>query len=269
VIYRKYGRSARWENGTIVRVTECGVASEEGELFSCEPAPHPAFGHPLPAPRGEGLGVRGIERMILTEGEAQHEYGDKQWTERTRRMHVALTHGNLRVLIDRADFDFTQVETIAAILARAETIERDPPPRLRLAPNITAALLPHLAGLAPPNVRLLQTAGGIDGYGNDIAESENDWPNFYRPSYRMRPVRMPHNLRLECSVTEIDRERPIAVALLAPVTGLVLRVLVDDGVRAFPATVRVTRIDAVSDVDSGSSEWYPYGAGSFGAELML
>ncbi|HYH06080.1 MAG TPA: hypothetical protein VEK11_03370 [Thermoanaerobaculia bacterium] len=267
MIYRKQGRSVRWENGVVVHVSESGIAVEEGEWFRCEPAPHAASGQLLAAPRGEGLGVRGIavERLILTEGEAHHQYGDRQWTEHTRRMHLAMTRGPLRVLVDRADFDFTQARAIAAVLAKAELTERAAPPRLRLAPNITAALLPHLAGLAPPNVRLVQTAGGVDGYGNDIVEAVNDWPNFYRPSYRTRPVRMPHNLRLECSVREIDRDRPIAVALLAPVDGLVLRVLVDDGTRAFPATVRVTRIDAVAD----EREWYPYAAGSFGAEMML
>jgi hypothetical protein len=75
---------------------------------------------------------------------------------------------------------------------------------------------------------------------------------------------MPLQLRLECDVTEIERDRPIAVALLAPVTS-VLRVLIDDGERAYPSTVRVARIDAVSN----ERIWYPYGGGSFGAEMML
>jgi hypothetical protein len=55
------------------------------------------------------------------------------------------------------------------------------------------------------------------------------------------------------------------VAILEPVQGLVLRVLVDDGTDAWPATVRVTRIDAVGT----EAIWYPYGGGSFGAEMML
>jgi hypothetical protein len=76
---------------------------------------------------------------------------------------------------------------------------------------------------------------------------------------------MPHNLRLECDVTQIDEARPRAIALLAPADGLTLRVLVEDGPRVYPCTVRVTRIDAVSN----ERTWYPYGAGSFGAEMML
>jgi hypothetical protein len=169
---------------------------------------------------------------------------------------------------------------VADVLARAEDIEREAPARLRLAPNVTAALLPALIGIAPPNVRLVQTAGGVDGCGEPIVEAEElrgtrgtrgteSWPNRYRPSYRVRPVRMPLQLRLECDVTAIDEDQPRAVALLAPVSvvhgQLVLRVLVADGDRAFPSTVRVARIDAVSD----RRTWYPYGGGSFGAEMML
>jgi hypothetical protein len=206
-----------------------------------------------------------VERLILTAGEAEHEYGDVRWHEQSRRLHLALTRGRLRVLIDTASFDDPGVARIADSLRRAADAEQDPPARLRLAPNVTAALLPFLVGLAPPNVALLQTAGGVDGRGMAIVEAASGWPNWYRPSYRVRPRRAPLNLRLECDVTEIDRDQPVAVALLAPVHGLLFRVLVDDGRRAWPATVRLARIDAVGR----ERTWYPYGAGSFGAEMML
>jgi hypothetical protein len=299
MIYRKRGETVRWENGTRIRVTESGMAYEAGERFVCEPAlPNPVilsegegeggnegspadsattvyrrgfFASPLPAPFAQDdswLLPRGhavtIERLIAVEGFAEHEYGDRTWSERTQRLHVALTHDRERALIDQANFDTTHIERIAAALARSEP-EREAPPRLRLHAGITAALLPALVELAPPNVRVIQTAGGIDGKGEDIVEAAKEWPNWYRPSYRVRAVRAPLNLRLECGVTEIDASRPIAIALLAPVTGLTLRVLVEDGERVYPSTVRVTRIDAVSD----ERIWYPYGAGSFGAEMML
>jgi len=114
-------------------------------------------------------------------------------------------------------------------------------------------------------VRLVQTEGGVDGYGHPIVEAESDWPNAYRPSYRMRPVRMPHNLRLECGDTAIDEHAPRAIALLAPISDLTIRVLVDDERRVYPATVPVDRISAVAT----ERIWYPYGAGSFGAAMML
>ncbi|HEY0157045.1 MAG TPA: hypothetical protein VGF28_07095 [Thermoanaerobaculia bacterium] len=256
MIYRKRGAVARWEHGTLIRVTESGVAIEEGDLFTC----HPEGGEealavpPPPKPDIEA------ERVIVSRGIAHHQSGDRAWSEETRRFHAALVHGRLRALVD----DEADVGPVAEALRRAGA-EREAPSRLRLAPGVTAALVPSLAGIAPPNVRLLQTAGGVDGYGNEIVEAEGEWPNWYRPSYRVRPVRMPHNLRLECDVTEIDERRPRAIALLAPVEGLTLRVLVEEGARVYPCTVRVTHIDAVSN----ERRWYPYGAGSFGAEMML
>jgi hypothetical protein len=303
--YRKRGVAVRYENGVILRVAEEGVAIEDGDLFECYPeapaggrlarpdrASRPiALGRYDVAP-GETPGAGGrdagrpedqvedvaraiqhaargvsIERLVITHGVAEHEYNGVRWSDETRRVHLSLVRGTTRVLVDRGDFHVDSIAAIAAALARAEGEEREAPPQLRLAPNVTAALLPSLAGITPPNVRLVQRAGGIDGRGQPIVATEpgEPWPNWYRPSYRVRPVRMPMNLVATCHVTEIDRSRPVAIALLAPVSGLTLRVLVDDGRRVFPARVRVARIDAIAD----EAEWYPYGAGSFGAELML
>lgn len=259
MIYRKRGSTLRYEHGTLVRVAECGIAREEGERFECFPDPDAT-----PPPFPESLDVPDVacERLIVTRGIAEHECDGRTWREETVRVHASLTKGRVRALIDSTTFD--EVRAIADALQRVEA-ERDAPPRLRLAPNVTAALLPALAGVAPPNVRLVQTAGGVDGYGNPLVETDRDWPNFYRPSYRVRPVRMPLDLRLECDASEIDEARPRAIALLAPVDLQALRMLIADGNHVYPTTVRVTRIDAVSDVRT----WYPYGGGSFGAELML
>ncbi len=270
MIYRKRGSVARWENGTLVRVTESGVAIEEGELFECYPERSERFAEPsmrrvVEIAEAIQSMVRSvtIERLIVSDGIAEHECSGRTWSEESLRVHVALVHQSTRVLIDRLE----DVSRVADALARL-TPERHAPPLLRLAPNVTAALLPALVGLAPPNVTLRQTGGGIDGKGNDIEETRIEsepWPNWYRPSYRVRPVPMPLNLRIECDVTEIDGDRPVAIAPLAPVDGLVLRVLVDDGTSAYPASVRIARIDAVAR----ERVWYPYGGGSFGAELML
>jgi hypothetical protein len=326
MIYRKRGHVVRWENGTLVRVAERGVAVEEGELFECRPddagaVPVMDETRVIEAACAvkEAVGEIAIERLIVVEGVAQHEYGTRggvafappqrgegarsaderssvrassdrahrehpssafgtfspqrgekaergvrTWTEHTQRIHLSLIRAHTRALLDLGSFDVDDVTRVADALTRLDEIERDAPPRLRLAPNVTAALLPTLVGIAPPNVCIVQTAGGVDGYGAPIVEANGSWPNAYRPSYRVRPVRMPMQLRIECDVTEIERDRPVAVALLAPVSS-VLRVLVDDGKRAYPSTVRIARIDAVSSERS----WYPYGGGSFGAEMML
>ena len=78
-------------------------------------------------------------------------------------------------------------------------------------------------------------------------------------------MRAPLNLTARCDVTAIDDELPRAVAILAPVEGLTMRVLLEDRRHIYPATVRVARIDAVAREVS----FFPYGAGSFGAEMVL
>ena len=81
-------------------------------------------------------------------------------------------------------------------------------------------------------------------------------PNWYRPSYRVRPVRMPFHLRAKPFGT-IDNDAPAGIALVGP-----RRVLLDDG--------RIVSIDLQNIAAAGEPAlWYPYGAGSFGAELML
>ena len=271
MIYRKRGRVARWEHGRLVVVSETGEAIEEQGVFEVRPLSGGAGVLAGPDESNvvsvaeEITRLATSERLVVSHGIAEHEVSGKKWTEETRRVHVAITHRNLRALIDRADFELAEIERIAGALRKA-TIERDPPARLRLARSVAAALLPSLAGVAPPNVRLLQSAGGLDGNGEEIAETAGPpWPNVFRPSYRYRPVRMPLNLRLECEVDLIDRNLPEAIALLAPVSGLLLRVLIADRRRVYPATIRISRIDAVA----ANRTWYPYGAGAFGSEIML
>ena len=195
------------------------------------------------------------ERVVVTRGYAEHEYGEKQWSEHTRRFHASLVHGRLRAIVDHVE----DLEPIAEALSRTEANEREAPKHLRLAPNVAAALIPALPGI-------VQTEGGLDGYGDPIVESRGEpWPNFYRPSYRVRPVRMPLNVRLEHERTAIDGDLPVAVALLAFPAGNTARVLIVDGPRVYPSFVVVTRVEAVADTRT----WYPYGGGSFGAEMML
>jgi hypothetical protein len=251
MIYRKQGHVVRWENGTLIRVTESGAAREEGELFECWPEPERRAGFSPPDFDGLKPVLRfSAERVLVVEGYAEHEYGDKRWSERTHRFHASLTHGHLRALVDREE----DVDDIARALQRVQH-EREAPRHLRLAPNITAAVLPFLEDAK-------QTAGGVDGYGNPITATS---ASFYRPSYRVRPVRMPFNLAIEHERTVIDEDLPRAVALLAPATGTTIRVLIEEKRSVYPSTIEVKNIRAVRK----ERIWYPYGAGSFGAEMML
>jgi hypothetical protein len=278
-VYRKWGRVVRYENGVTIRVEEAGEASERDGVFLARPAqtgvsvPHPSEVSILEGagPTVEAfvaqtlLSVRPsvIERLIVSAGIARHETNGVTWIEESRRVHVALINPPLRVLIDLASFDISVIETIAAALARAGD-ERATPSRIRLAPNVSAALLPALPG----ELAMEQTGGGFDGKGQPIetrAVTSDPPPNWYRPGYAVRPVRAWLNIRA-LPFGSIDSSAPVAVALLAPVRGTTLRVLCVDGDEIFPTTLDATRIAAVA---GGEPAWYPYEAGSFGAEMML
>lgn len=272
-VYRKFGRTVRYENGTTIRVDEAGEAIEDARTFTCRPI---ARSVPLPEidPRPLDETVREIrsivrqplviERLIVSEGVAEHQFEDRRWRDSIRRLHVAITFQKLRALIDLGDFELDDVRLVAGALLRAEPRVHTEV-RIRTAPNVSAALLPALIHLAPNNIQLMQSAGGVDGKGLPIETSRGPWPNWYRPSYRVRPVRAPFSLRATCDVKDTGEDLPRAIALLAPVERLTLEVLCIHGGEVYPATVRVARIDAVSDL----ARWYPYGAGSFGAEMML
>ena len=274
-VYRKFGRSVRQENDVVVRIEEAGEANEDGAGFSCHPIARTVE---LPAIDEEPLHaiVReirslirpplAIERLVVSEGVAEHQFEELRWRDSTRRIHLAIAHRSIRALIDEGDFDLDDVRQIAEALPRAGS-EQKAPSRIRLAPNVAAALLPSLVAIAPPNIRIAQTAGGVDGKGQPVEAHPQTrvWPNWYRPSYRVRPIRSPFHLRATCEVTKIDDDLPRAIALLAPPEGLLLRVLCVERDKVFPSTVRVARIDTIS----AGAKWYPYGAGSFGSEMML
>jgi hypothetical protein len=142
--------------------------------------------------------------------------------------------------------------------------ERDAPPRIRLSPNVSAALLPSLIG----ELAMEQTGGGFDGLGQPIetrAVTSHPPPNWYRPGYAVRPVRAWLNIRA-LPFGSIDPSAPLAIALLSPIEGTSLRVLCVDGDDVFPAMLDASHIAAVA---RGEAIWYPYAAGSFGVEMML
>ncbi len=276
-VYRKFGRTVRYENGTLLRVEEAGEAVESGQTFRCRPiggasrfsgaSNTEAVENVVREIESMILAPLAIERLVVSEGIAVHEFGGRRWQETRRRVHLAMARPPLRAIVDLGDFEVAEVRGIAVALSKAGP-EREAPARIRLAPNVTAALLPSLIGVPPPNVQLSQSAGGLDGKGQPVEACEltrPPWPNWYRPSYRSRPVRMPFHVRALCSVTAIDEDLPRAVALLAPPDGLTLRVLCVRKSEAFPASVHVARIDAAGP----AVRWYPYGAGSFGSEMML
>jgi hypothetical protein len=264
--YRKWGRSVRREGARLVRVDEAGEA-EEGNIFRTQPIEEAAD---LAAPDADAVEAAAaaieaivrpplaLERLFVSEANVIHEFEELRWSERLRRVHVAIARPPIRTLIDLADFRFDVIQRIAAALARAGG-EREAPKRVRVAGHVGAALLPLL------RIEKMQSAAPHDGKGSPIERQRvrGQPPNWFRPSYRLRPRRAWFHLRAE-SFGEIDGA-PEAIALLAPPGEHAIHVLCVDGDRVFP-TVIAGRPPLAA---RATGTWYPYGAGAFGTELML
>jgi hypothetical protein len=248
--YRKWGHTVRFENGTTVRVEEAGEAFEspEGEFVA---RPFRSAAAKLPPLKAAAMPPHSeAERVVIVNGVAMHEYGDVTWTERVERVHVAVARAPFRMLLDELPDD-ALLETFARIGGRRET-----PPRLLLAPRVTAAVLPTL------RIELAQRAGETpDGYGRPVLSCpvEGEPPNWWRPSYRVRPRRAWFNL-MALPFGRLEENAPRAVALLDG--GDVLCV---DGAEVFASALKISRVLAVG----GAERWYPYGAGAWGADMLL
>jgi len=223
-VYRKFGRVMRWENGVEIDVTESGEAIETADTFIATPIP--AEDRRLACPDLPDIGqarapiLHGtVERLILIHGIAIHQFNDIEWREETKRLHVALTHNRIRVIIDLDDFDFDLVRHIADRLQHA-TSEREAPKRIRIAPHVARAI-----EISSP------AAGGRDGKGQLIEEGRSTY--WYRPSYRVRPILKALS---KCENTEVDQSLPQAIAI---VDGN--RLLIDDGDSVYPAPRQTAR----------------------------
>jgi hypothetical protein len=267
-MYRKWGRSVRREGQHLVIVDEAGEAVESDGIFRTR-----ALGEDLDLPAPDAAAVEqaareiesiavsplSIERLLVSEGAVRHQFGDRTWNERARRVHVSVASGPLRTIFDLAEFRFEALRSGIAALSRVGK-ERKPPKRIRLAEHVGAALLTF----AP--IAKVQSTAPHDGKGQAILErlAVHEPPNWFRPSYRIRPRRAWFHLRV-APFGAVESDLPQAVALLAPVSPRELRVLCVDGRAVYPTTIPMRPIIAARP----TSTWYPYGAGAFGAELML
>ena len=267
-IYRKWGRSVRREGQHLVMVDEAGEAIESDGVFRTRALGDdvdlaaPAAGEVEEAAREISAMIEPpltIERLLVSAGSVRHQCDDRTWSETTRRVHVSVARGSIRAIFDLAEFRFDTLRNGIAALARIEK-ERKAPKAIRLAEHIGAAVL----AFAP--IAKLQSAAAHDGRGEPIPEhlAAHEPTNWFRPSYRIRPRRAWFHLRV-VPFGFVDGDLPEAIALLAPVSRRELRVLCVDRRNVYPATIPMRPILAARPTPA----WYPYGAGAFGAELML
>ena len=266
--YRKWGRSVRREGSHLVTVDEAGEAVESDGVFRTRSLGEDA-GLPAPESASVDQAARDIEslvapplsleRLFVSEGVVRHQIDDRIWNENARRVHISIANGPLRAIFDLAEFRFDTVRNAIAALARVGK-ERRPPKRVRLAEQVGAALLPF----AP--IAKIQSLAPRDGKGQPILEQPavHEPPNWFRPSYRVRPRRAWFHLRV-APFGAVENDLPEAIALLAPVSTREIRVLCVEGPAVYPATIPMRPILAAR----ATPAWYPYGAGAFGAELML
>jgi len=255
--YRKRGSVVRREGSVLLRVKESGEAIDDGATFITRPINGDIDDVDAQAviDVAERLTKLNPERLIVTDGIAHHECDGRTWSESSRRIHLALTHQRMRTLIDHADFE--QLEDIEQIARALKNVKDERNVRVRLAPAVTAALLPSLID----KIEIEQLAAPHDGRGNAIEkrDAKPPPPNVFRPTYRQRPIAMPFNLAAK-PFGVIDETAPLAIAI---VNGAQLLCINDDD--AFLTPLKLSRITAVSD----PVRWYPYAAGSFGAWMML
>lgn len=258
-VYRKFGSVVRREGDVLLRIDEAGEAIDDG-VFRVRPIASDRAAPPLDATRvnavADALMRLTPERLIVSEGVTEHECDGRRWRDEAQRIHIALTHERMRVLVDHADFE--QLDDIHAIAAALRNVsgERDVAP-VRLAPMVAASLLSSLIG----RIDVEQMPASHDGRGNAIARkpATTPHPNVYRPTYRVRPVAMPFHLRA-VPFGAIDDAAPRALAIVNAASLLCV-----DGRGAFVMPLPIARVAAAGE----PLRWYPYGAGSFGAEMML
>ena len=254
--YRKWGRTVRVERGTTIEIIESGEAIEEGEHFEA----HPLSERRDIPPVAIGVDIANLvapsvrmDRLLITSGIADHEFGATHWRETSVRIHVSLVHDRRRASLDLTQESIDDIRVVSHALAAARE-HRETPARIVLAPNVTALLLPDLG------VPLVQSARGRDGKGSLIEEqriTRPPWPNWFRPSYRVRPVRMPFHMRAEQTVDAIDPALPRIVAMLSTREALC--------VGGFLTTLPLRPPRAVGP----PVVWYPHLAGAFGSEVLL
>jgi hypothetical protein len=266
-VYRKRGTVVRREHGHLIRIDEAGEAVDDGRTFSVAPldaatklpeidaADVETFARSIEAMVRPPLS---LERLIVLHGVAEHDFDGVGWRETSRRVHLSIARPPIRAIIDLADFSLDVITRVIDALDR--NLTRASPRHVRLAPNVGAALLPLLIGSAD----LEQAPAKRDGKGRPIEPrrvTKANPPNWFRPSYRARPVRAWFHLRA-IRRGEVDRALPEGIALLAPIESRTIHLLCADG---SAVTIEPGNIAAIAPTET----WYPYAAGAFGAEIML
>ena len=302
--YEKAGRVFRVDvtfDGVVEsHFLERGVATSESGSFFARSLPLSAAKTPVESEAARQI-VRkitalispplSIERLVVTAGESQQRCvrgdDDRTWNECIVRLHLSIAHRGHRVrteidlsAADAALIDLDVVERAVSMLA-GMSLQAGTPDRVMLLPNVCAALNATIASsaeaLARSGVSLQQEQHEsflFDGRGEQLQRmaltSGQQWPNVFRPSYRLPPVAMPFHVAMSSEVEPANDAPIVAAALLEPFTiregWLTARLL-----STHPVEVRIPieqlgrRLHRIS----ADRKWFPYAAGAWGTNTIL
>lgn len=248
-----------------------------------------------------------LERATLLEGVADHWWTDgeseRRWVESNARAHVTILHPERRVRcamsLGGAHLDQLDLNPLAAAIQALTAPEWVTGPSelldVTLEPVVTAELWPALLGTID-RLREFRRAGDeglelrqgthpdfpVDGIGQTIQRgslSEFDgpaaFPNVYRPSYRIRPVRSPFHLESaglrRASVTPEARVVALVAGFSAAAGTLSLPALCTVGSGSFTGTISMTLEEWLErmSVPDEESAWFPVGPGSHGRRVVV
>ena len=259
-VYRKWGRVIRFENGTTIRVDEAGEATETKRGVSPAPTVGPnCVGRARrrsPAgevrPSAQPVRSRMSPRRSIACNDRTPHHQLRRCPTRGERLHgrrnrnVYTSRSSTRApCADRSGVVLTWPSS-ARLLTRwhvQATSERH-----RCASGLRQMSPPRCCRRSSASWRWSRGAAAFRRQGpknRNAPVTFDPPPNWYRPGYAVRPVRAWLNIRA-LPFGSIDGSAPLAVALLAPVEGTILRVLCIDGRRCLPAMLDANRIAAVS-----------------------
>ena len=288
LIYRKSGKTIRAEfsRGSLAlfSISESGIAREDGQHFSTEPA-DVSFHVAEPDPRlvrdlVSELRQWNPERFTILTGNAEYEMEGRRWSESLSRIHITLTSHNNRVSLDLGADSLKNLDLEPVRIAATAMLNLKPLSQrissITLSPNVAASLWSVVVSLLPNRIRQSTHPGfRFDGDGHEIGEAsfQHGWPNRYRPSYRARPRHTPFHLRADwpAADTHADCE---AIAVIEPFTifpeAVSSKLLFVRGNEAFTATLRLRLVDLTARTTvAGDPHWYPFGAGSYGSTTQI